>query len=62
MEITKLNDLSFPTNPSEFERVKPINTYKRICEMENKLIALKSKVVELEVHLSILKDGFLKGE
>lgn len=62
MEITKLHELTLPTNPSEFERLKPINTYKKICQMQQQLDTLKTMVNELDKQLTSLKDSFLKGE
>lgn len=62
MEIKQLDELSLPTNPSEFERLKPINTYKKICQMQQQLDALKTLVNNLDKQLTSLKDSFLKGE
>jgi uncharacterized protein YlxW (UPF0749 family) len=62
MEIKKLDEISFPTNPSEFERVKPINTYRKICQIQHQLETLKNMVNDLDKNLNSLKESFLKGE
>lgn len=62
MEINQLDKIPLPTNPSEFERLKPVNTYKKIVAMEEQLHSIKTMIIALEVQLNSLKNSFLKGE
>lgn len=62
MEINHLDNIPLPTNPSEFERLKPVNTYKKIIAMEEQLHFIKIMIVALELQLNSLKNSFLKGE
>lgn len=62
MEINHLDNIPLPTNPSEFERLKPVNTYKKIIAMEEQLESMKKMIVSLQVQLNNLKNSFLKGE
>ena len=61
-EVLSLSNIPLPTNASEFERLKPVNTYKKIVSMENQLETIKNMVTELQNQLNSLKDSFLKGE
>lgn len=62
MEINHLDNIPLPTNPSEFERLKPVNTYKNIIAMEEQLESMKKMIASLQVQLNSLKNSFLKGE
>lgn len=60
--MNTFDNIPLTTNPSEFERLKPINTYKKIREMEDKLNTITIMVGDLHKHLNSLKESFLKGE
>lgn len=58
------------TNPSEFERVKPIVTYKKInnvVKLVDKLITTQSSITvdmlnNLKLEVESMRNSFLKGE
>lgn len=61
-EVFPLTNIPQPTNPSEFERLKPVNTYKKIREMEENIKTVTNLVNQLQLQLNNLKETFLKGE
>ena len=60
--VMPYNNISSPTNPSEFDRLKPIKTYNRIILLQFQIKDLIKIVNDLQLDIEKLKEDFLKGE